>query len=90
MAYKKKPPVEESLEQWHKRMKSFINVTGEGGMSLEEISVVLGCSRERVRQIEAEALRKLRKRLSRLDIKEYRDISVDTHGTSDTFNPNID
>jgi DNA-directed RNA polymerase sigma subunit (sigma70/sigma32) len=59
-------------------------------MTLEECATVLGCTRERVRQIEKKALMKLKKKLAALDIKEYKDISVDTHGTSDTFNPQID
>ena len=33
------------------------------GMTLEEVAELLGCTRERVRQIEARALMKMRKRL---------------------------
>lgn len=37
--------------------------TSDMYMSLEEIAQILGCTRERVRQIEQRALMKLRKRL---------------------------
>ena len=84
MAYVKRPKDEESIEQWRERMKKFINVKGEGGMTLEEVATVLGCTRERVRQIEKEALRKLKKKLALKGIKEYKDVAVDE---SDTFTP---
>ena len=90
MAYVKRPKDEESIEQWRERMKAFINVKGEGGMTLEEVATVLGCSRERVRQIEREALKKLRKKLALKGIAVYRDVSADTYGSSDIFTTKID
>lgn len=41
------------------------------GMTLEEISMVFGVSRERIRQIEMRVLRILRKRIAKMDIREY-------------------
>ena len=44
----------------------------EGPMTLEQVSVVLGVSRERVRQIEAAALRKLRTMADESDLAALR------------------
>ena len=52
-------------------------------MTLQEIADVLGCSRERVRQIERDALKKLRKALLRRNLT-YEDLWPDRNN-SDLF-----
>ena len=44
---------------------------GNNEMSLEEIAGILGISRERVRQIEMQALRKIRNPLNSRRLREY-------------------
>jgi RNA polymerase primary sigma factor len=44
---------------------------GNNEMSLEEIAGILGISRERVRQIEMQALRKIRSHLISRKLREY-------------------
>jgi RNA polymerase primary sigma factor len=44
---------------------------GNNEMSLEEIAGILGISRERVRQIEMQALRKIRSPLISRKLREY-------------------
>lgn len=42
-----------------------LDAADEGGMTLEDVGNILGLTRERIRQIEVLALRKLNKRIDR-------------------------
>ncbi|MBU1173554.1 MAG: hypothetical protein KKD44_28635 [Proteobacteria bacterium] len=53
---------EPSVEAWEKRPTCVLDVADEGEHSLAEIAEIFGVSRERVRQIEVEAMAKLKKR----------------------------
>ncbi|WP_042203713.1 sigma factor-like helix-turn-helix DNA-binding protein [Nitratifractor salsuginis] len=50
-----------------------VRYQGYSEMSLEEIATILGLSRERVRQIELQAIRKLRAPLISKKLREYLD-----------------
>jgi len=84
--YKKKPKTaeEENLE-WMRQMQLMAGVKAHTPMTLEEIGAIMGCTRERVRQIETKALRKMRSALIRRGILQYNDISADTEGTTNPF-----
>jgi DNA-directed RNA polymerase sigma subunit (sigma70/sigma32) len=87
---KKKDMTEEEYEieqdkLFAKQMQHLIGAKGGGGMTLEQVGAVLGCTRERVRQIETKALRKLRKKLIERGIYKYGDISADTEGLTNPF-----
>lgn len=51
----------------------------EGGMTYEEIAAELGLSRERVRQIEQEAMKKIRKYLVQTNRLTYKDFKSDCY-----------
>lgn len=84
--YKKKPKTaeEENLE-WMRQMQLMAGVKAHTPMTLEEIGAIMGCTRERVRQIETKALRKLKRGLIERGIFKYNDISADTQGTTNPF-----
>jgi DNA-directed RNA polymerase sigma subunit (sigma70/sigma32) len=87
MTRKKKPKkTEEELHnEWVEKIFKLGDASPQDGMTLEQISAVLGCSREYVRQLENSALRKVRRALAERGIRQYSDISVETTGTTNPF-----
>jgi len=55
------------------RRKNPERYTVNAEMSLEEVAKILGLSRERVRQIEMQAIRKIRSPLLSRNLREYLD-----------------
>jgi len=49
-------------EVWDLKASCVLDVADEGGSTLENVGEVMGLTRERVRQLEADLLRKLRKK----------------------------
>jgi DNA-directed RNA polymerase sigma subunit (sigma70/sigma32) len=87
---RKKPKTIEELaerdtKQFLKEMEMLAGVSAQTPMTLEEIGAVLGCTRERVRQIEKKALRKLKFRLMELGVIAGSDLIDTPYGTSDKF-----
>jgi DNA-directed RNA polymerase sigma subunit (sigma70/sigma32) len=87
---KPKPLTQEEYEEqqdklWIEQMKQMGGMSAQDGMTLEQVGAVLGCTRERVRQIEKSALRKLRRALIKRGILTYSDISAETEGTTNPF-----
>lgn len=58
-------------EEEPERPSCSLDVAEQGGLSMEETATILGCSRERVRQIEEKAMRKMRK--NRSIVRTYRE-----------------
>ena len=65
--------IPESLSNLDRARPNTRSSAAERSMTLEEIAEVFGTSRERIRQIEQRALRKIRSRLRAkgLDLREY-------------------
>lgn len=87
---RKKPKTIEELaerdtKQFLKEMEMLAGVNAQTPMTLEEIGAVLGCTRERVRQIEKKALRKLKFRLMELGVIAGSDLIDTPYGTSEKF-----
>jgi len=87
---KLKPQTEEEYEEqqtklWVEQIKQLAGASPQDGMTLEQVGAVLGCTRERVRQIEKNALRKIRRALIKRGILTYSDISAETEGTTNPF-----
>jgi DNA-directed RNA polymerase sigma subunit (sigma70/sigma32) len=86
MAYKKKyKNKEEENEEWLRNIALLTGIKAHTPMTLEEIGAVLGCTRERVRQIEKRAVYKLKKALRERGITSYSDISADMFHTTNPF-----
>lgn len=54
-----------------------LDVADRGRSSLDEIGQLMGLTRERIRQIEVVALRKLRKRLQQQKVNNEREAKID-------------
>lgn len=61
------------LELWEMPFTCALDVAEMGGRTLEEVGQILNMTRERVRQLEFSALRKIRKEIERLDGNEVAD-----------------
>jgi DNA-directed RNA polymerase sigma subunit (sigma70/sigma32) len=84
--YKKKPKTAEEEElEWVRQMQLLAGVKAHTPMTLEEIGAIMGCTRERIRQIEVKALRKLKRGLINRGVLKYSDISADTHGITNPY-----
>ena len=58
----------------------------QGGKTLQECGDEIGCTREKARQIEAKAMRELRKRNTRNKLRPYLDVySIGVHGSLNSF-----
>ena len=62
-----------------------LDITDRGPQTLEDVGVILGLTRERIRQIEVKALQKLR---SALDVRDGD--GYDSQEDSTTNNPNVE
>lgn len=68
-----------------KQMREIDGWRSNDGMTLEQVGAVLGCTRERVRQIEKKALRKLRKALRERGFFEIKEILPQMEGITNPF-----
>ena len=76
---------EQQTQQFLKEMMLLSGANAQTPMTLEQIGAVLGCTRERVRQIEKNALRKLKFRLMEKGVLAGSDLIDTPYGSSDKF-----
>ena len=81
---------EQQTKQFLKEMMLLSGANAQTPMTLEQIGAVLGCTRERVRQIEKNALRKLKFRLMELGIFKVSDLVDEPYDVSERFNTDKD
>lgn len=78
-------PCQETPCEWWLKNEMFCNCTwvacNYGPFTLEEVGEMMGVTRERIRQIEAKALRKLQHKKRRDQLKDFAspDFEKDTH-----------
>ena len=78
---------EDVICEWHLKNENFLNCTwvacNFGPFTLEEVGEMMGVTRERIRQIEAKALKKLQHKKRREQLKDF--ASPDTEWDKQNF-----